>query len=374
MKVMIRLPNWVGDAVMAEPALRELRRIFQTGHLTFVARDWVAGLFAGEALADSVIAVHDASGIVESTRRFASEARRLRQENFDCAVLLTNSFRTALTARVAGIPNVVGYATDGRRVLLNTITPFAADYRKKHQVFYYLHIASELEKKLTGESRVDLKAAEPRLRALPDDCERMRQRLAESAIELTKSTTPSGPIQNPKSKIQNPQLLVLNPGATNSRAKRWLAERFAATADRLARQDGLQPLIVGARGDVEVANEVRRLMQTPAVNLAGQTSIAELKAVLSLASLMLSNDTGAAHVAAALGVPTVVIFGPTEDFATRPLSASAAVVRQPVDCSPCMYRDCPIDHRCMTRVEVDAVYEQAKKLLPSTADEPQFEV
>ncbi len=374
-KVMIRLPNWVGDAVMAEPALRALRRIFRDAHITFVARHWVAGLFEGEGLADGVIEVEDARGLFESTRHFASLKRRLKQAGFAYAVLLTNSFSTALIARVAGIPDIVGYATDGRRALLSTIIPFEANYQTRHQVFYYLNIASELEKKITGTSRVDFAQAQPRLRASQASRQRAAELLAEFDIDLTARLSPTPEaLENRQPQIANRKLLVVNPGATNSRAKRWLAERFAETADRLATQDDMQPLIIGAASDLEVANRVQGLMRTPVVNLAGRTSLAELKALLSFSTLMISNDTGAAHVAAALGLSTVVIFGPTEHFATRPFSDGAIVVRQEVDCSPCMYRDCPIDHRCMTRVEVSGVYEQAKSLLNHPADKARFEV
>jgi heptosyltransferase-2 len=162
------------------------------------------------------------------------------------------------------------------------------------------------------------------------------------------------------------RLLVLNPGATNSRAKQWPAARFAATADRLAERDGFQTIIVGAAGDT-AADEVARQMRTPVVSLAGRTSIAELKAVLACASLVISNDTGTAHVSAALGVPTVVVFGPTEHVATRPLADIATVVRHDVECSPCMLRDCPIDHRCMTRVATGDVYQAAQNLLAPAA-------
>jgi heptosyltransferase-2 len=161
--------------------------------------------------------------------------------------------------------------------------------------------------------------------------------------------------------------VALNPGATNSRAKQWPAERFAATADQLAIRDGLQTIIVGAAGDIAAANEVARQMRTPVISLAGRTSIAELKSVLACASLVISNDTGAAHVSAALGVPTVVVFGPTEHVATRPLADLATVVRHAVECSPCMLRDCPIDHRCMRRVATNDVYRAAQHLLATVA-------
>jgi heptosyltransferase-2 len=163
------------------------------------------------------------------------------------------------------------------------------------------------------------------------------------------------------------RIVVINPGATNSRAKQWLPERFAEAADLLAARDGFQAVIVGTAADAEAAARVARLMRSPVAMFAGRTSISELKGVLACSSLVISNDTGTAHVSAALGVPTVVIFGPTEHVATRPLCDVATVVRHPVDCSPCMLRECPIDHRCMTRVEVSDVYAAARALLVSAA-------
>jgi heptosyltransferase II len=391
MKVMIRVPNWVGDAVMAEPALRHLRQVFKDAHITFVARPWVAGLFEGENLHDELIPVTDAKGFQQSLQKFFKETRLLKRQAFDYAVLLTNSFGTAFTARVAGIPKIAGYATDWRGALLHKAIPFEKDYKAKHQIFYYLTIALEIERDLQKDVQVDLQSPQPQLHATAESLNRARELFAEAGIIISERTgcrsieksevnqplsltgsqqlaigstapDPYVQIRNPQSAIRN-RLVALNPGATNSRAKQWLRERFAATADTLAERDGFQTVIVGAAGDVEVANEVAQLMRTPVANLAGQTTIAELKAVLALSSLVLSNDTGAAHVSAALGVPTVVIFGPTEHFATHPLADLSAVVRQDVDCSPCMLKDCPIDHRCMTRVEVPDVYVTAKKLL-----------
>jgi heptosyltransferase II len=382
MKVMIRVPNWVGDAVMAEPALRQLRRIFKDACITFVARPWVAGLFEGENLHDEIIPVADAKGIKQSLQKFFKETHLLKREAFDYAVLLTNSFSTAFSASVAGIPKIVGYPTDLRGTLLHKAIPFEKDYKAKHQVFYYLNIALEVERGFGKDTPIDLQNPQPQLHATAESLNRARSLFTEEGIEIrsqesgvrsqesefnnsligNNDTHSYVQIRNPQSAIRN-RVVALNPGATNSRAKQWLAERFAATADALAERDGFQTVIVGAAGDVEVANEVAQLMRTPVTNLAGRTSIAELKAVLSLSSLLISNDTGAAHVSAALGVPTVVVFGPTEHFATRPLSDLAAVVRQDVDCSPCMLKDCPIDHRCMTRLEVSDVYTTAKRLL-----------
>ena len=343
-RVVIRAPNWVGDAVMAVPALRELRRIFSEAHVTLLARPWVAGLFEYEGLFDALIPVAEGRGLGRPAAFFAG-ARRLRRERFDLAVLLQNAFGAAAMAKAGGARRVAGYPTDGRRVLLDYPLAFEPEYKTKHQVRYYLNIAAELERRLTGASLVDLENARPSLRA-PDEMKRHARALLES-----------------NGVIQSSRIVVINPGATNSRAKQWLPERFAGTADMLAARDGFQTVIVGAAADKDAATEVARLMRAPAVVMAGRTSISELKGVLACSSLVISNDTGTAHVSAALGVPTVVVFGPTEHVATRPLSDAAAVVRHPVECSPCMLRECPIDHRCMTRVEVDDVYAAAGKLL-----------
>lgn len=348
-KVMVRVPNWVGDAVMAQPALEQLRRIFAGAHITHVARPWVAGLFEGEGLADSVIAVRDSRGVIQAARRFLSDARRLRRERFDFAALLQNAFGAALMARAAGAKTIAGYATDGRRALLDLVIPVEPDYKTAHQVFYYLNIAARIEEALTGATHVEADRARPRLRVSNEARERALTLLEESSIAISK------------------RIVVINPGATNSRAKQWLAERFAETADLLAEREGFQTVIVGAPNDIEAASETARHMRTRAIMLAGRTSIADLKAVLACASLVISNDTGAAHVAAALDVPTVVVFGPTEHVLTRPFSDAATIVRHTVECSPCMLRDCPIDHRCMTGVGVNDVYSAARQLLASAA-------
>lgn len=347
MKLVIRVPNWVGDAVMAVPSLREIRRIYAPAHITHLAKPWVSGLFEDEGLADEIIPVEDAHGLASSVARFMRETRRLRRERFDLAILLQNAFGAALTARAGGVEKIAGYPTDGRRLLLDYSIPLDPNYKSTHQVFYYLKIAAHLERELTGESRVDLENARPTLHVPEDKKDQARRLLSEFGV---RAALPG-------------RIVVLNPGATNSRAKQWLPERFAETADLLAERDGFQPAIVGAVGDVAAAMEVAARMRTPAAMLAGRTNIAELKAILACASLVISNDTGTAHVSAALGVPTVVVFGPTEHVSTRPLSDVAAVVRHDVECSPCMLRDCPIDHRCMTRVGVSDVYQAAHSML-----------
>ncbi len=345
-RILVRVPNWVGDAVMALPALRELRRIFAGSHITIAARPWVQGLFEGEGLSNSHISLADSRGPFSRAAQFISEAGQFRREKSDFAVLLTNSFGTALAARAGGAKKLAGYPTDARRLLLDLVVPFEVGYRTLHQVRYYLNIAAYTETGITGASTVNFENCEPRL-AVSDG----QKQLAQSLLEQL--GLPAG----------HDRILAINPGATNSRAKRWPAERFAKTADHLCEIQGFRTVIVGTSGDKPVAEEVARLMNTDTVVIAGETSIAQLKAVLACSRLVISNDTGTSHVSAALGIPTVVVFGPTEHVSTRPLSPRAIVVRHDVECSPCMLRECPIDHRCMTRVEVDDVCAAAQSLL-----------
>ncbi|MEK7293576.1 MAG: HAD-IIIA family hydrolase, partial [Nitrospirota bacterium] len=154
-------------------------------------------------------------------------------------------------------------------------------------------------------------------------------------------------------------LIGLNPGSTYGGAKRWLPERFAETADRLAGQSGAKVLIVGARGEETLARAIAEKIQARTVVLSGQTSVRELMAAVKRCAVFVTNDTGPMHIAAAFGVPVVAVFGPTDWRTTAPFGTGHALVRQPVDCSPCLLRECPIDHRCMTRVTVDEVYQAA---------------
>ena len=328
--VLVRAPNWIGDAVMSLGAVRELRRIAGSGRLTVAARPWVAGIFEEAGVADAVVPVE---------RGVWRAARALRAARYDAAALFPNSFESALVARLVGARRVVGVAADARRLLLTDLVRLPDEARREHQSRTYMRVAAALERALTGTSNVDVAAPDTSLAARPETIARGREILAEAGV-------PAGV-----------PVAVLNPGATNSRAKQWPADRFAAVGDALVERFGARVAVVGSAGERETADRVAALMRDPtrAIVLAGRTSVRELVGVLAGAVALVSNDTGPAHLGAALGVPTVTIFGPTERFATEPLGPRACAVDHPVECAPCMLKDCPIDHRCMTRLEVDAV-------------------
>ena len=341
-RLLVRGPNWIGDAVMSEPALAALRELFPTAELTLLVKPAIAELLRGHPALQRILVYEDPGRHVGITGKWtlAGTLRRLR---FDLAILFQNAFEAALVTFLAGIPRRYGYATDGRRFLLSD--PIAVPERMKigHQVQYYLDMLRPL-----GSERP---AGSPRLFLSQEEEQAMDQRLAEAGVH------------------ESDLLLGLNPGSTYGSAKRWLPERFAETADRLSQEQGMQSgrrvrvVIVGAQGEEALGCAIADRMQVKPIQLSGRTTMRELMAVIKRCDLFLTNDTGPMHLAASFGVPVVALFGPTDSRTTSPFGSGHTIVRHPVECAPCLLRECPIDHRCMTRISVDEVYGAAVKQL-----------
>jgi heptosyltransferase-2 len=362
-RVVVRGVNWVGDAVMTVPALRELRRVLPGAHVTLATRAWAEGLFEGADFIDDLLVLGQSGGKTAAAFR---EARSLGAGRFDLALLFPNAFAPALSAALARVPLRVGYETQGRGALLTQGFRVPEWRGKRHEVFYYLNLVAELERLLGGASTVETR--EPRLELdVPEASTREALRLLREHGALKPEhgaqTREHGVLKHEHDAQARGPLVALCPGSTNSRAKRWPAERFAAVADMLTEKAGACVVLIGAGEEREVSEEVARLMKERPVVLTGRTSLAETAAVLKAADLLVTNDTGPAHVAAAVGCPVVVVFGPTNPLTTRPYSALAEVVRRPPDCAPCMLRDCPIDHRCMTAVTAEEVFARALNAL-----------
>jgi heptosyltransferase-2 len=253
-----------------------------------------------------------------------------------------------LTASLARISHRIGYNTDGRGLLLTEAIEVPAWRAQRHEVFYYLNIIAEVERRFTGRDFHATRTPDAALQV-----SHARQHAARDMLDARFGVEP-----NPAS-----PLVVICPGSTNSRAKRWQPESFAALADRLIEESQATVLLIGANIERDVSDAVAALMLRRPVILTGETTLAETIAVMSLAAIVVSNDTGPAHIAGALGRPTLVVFGPTNPVTTRPFSETAEVIREPPLCAPCMLRECPIDHRCMTRITPDAVFASASRLL-----------
>ena len=339
-RIIVRSTNWVGDAMMTLPALRELRRLFPDAHITLATRSWARGLFAGADFVDDLL-IQDGRGV----RSFVQQLRSWRKGSFDLAVLLTNSFESALVAAVAGIPVRVGYASDGRARLLTRAIELPEWRSTRHEVFYYLRIIAELEWLFTQRQTFLEVQPDPSLEVSDLRKQEARHFLKRQGVNLDQP------------------LIALCPGSINSRAKRWPAESYAVLADRCVDSLGAQIILIGSQQELEVSQHVANRMHNKPLVLTGKTDIAQLVDILSLCDLLVSNDTGPAHIAAALERATLVIFGPTNPLTTRPFSPFAEIIRQPPECAPCMLRDCPIDHRCMTAITPDEVFAQARRLL-----------
>jgi heptosyltransferase-2 len=334
--ILVRATNWLGDAVMSLPALQQLRVQFPEAHISILARPWVGALYAREAFCDEVIP-YDPRTLSEKY----SAARQLRPRQFDCALLLQNAFEAAAVAWLAGAAVRIGYNRDARGFLLTRAIPVPVkDEIPKHQRFYYLELLK-------------------RAGLIPD--------YGDSPIRLTGAKAAAKAGHNRlRTLISADAAIGVSPGAAYGGAKRWLPERFAQAAIELARDAKCAVVVMGSQSEVEICEQVTIAVSAAGVdcmNLAGKTRLEAFVEIAAACRLILTNDSGAMHIGSALGVPTVTVFGATDEQATGPTGALARIVREPVECSPCLLRECPIDHRCMTRVDAARVVKVALEVM-----------
>jgi heptosyltransferase-2 len=336
----VRGTNWIGDAVMSIPALRELRRIFPDANISLHTRSWAKGIFRDADFIDEILTFEPERSKFKTV---IEQSKILKEKNFDLAVLFPNSFESALIAKMARIPKRFGYAKDARRFLLTNAIEIPTWKNKKHEVFYYLNLIAEIEESYFGTKTI--LENEPQVNLKVSDGRRNEARaiLEESGADLSKKT------------------VALGVGSTNSRAKRWLATSYAKLNDKLQDELHANVVLVGTKDELEISEEVFEKSEIKPLILTGKTNLSEAVAILSEIDLFVSNDMGLAHIAPAVGTKTIVIFGPTNEKTTQPIGSE--IIRKNVECSPCMLRDCPIDHRCMTRISADEVFEKAKAIL-----------
>jgi len=342
-RILIRATNWIGDAVMSLPALRAVRSRFPDAHIAVLARPWVADLYFGESAVDRVIPYPFQPGLhdLSAKRRLANE---LRRERFDLAILFQNAFEAAAVASLAGIPRIIGYRRDGRGFLLSDAIPVPArGETPAHELYYYLEL---LHRARIIPTRPEVDAI--RLEGARDAATRGREALA-------------------KMNIPEP-FIGVSPGAAYGSAKQWLPERFAESASRIALGHRASICLFGSAAEASLCGAVARMLgadhsELHVRNLAGETSLRLFIDLAAAAMLFLTNDSGAMHIASALGTPTVTIFGATNHLTTGPTGPASRVVRQDVSCSPCLLRECPIDHRCMTGVPASRATQAASELI-----------
>jgi heptosyltransferase-2 len=345
MKIMIRATNWVGDAILALSALRAVRQRHPDAKISIVARPYVADIYREQQVCDELIS-YDPNGEHRGWSGREKLASELRYRKFDVALLLQNAFDAAWLAWRAQIPQRIGYSRDARSLLLTKAIPVPKPGEiPPHEKFYYLELlrrAGWLDQ-LPDELHITLR--------VPDAA---RLRAAQTLLEAG----------------SRPHTLriAVGAGASYGSAKCWPPDRFAKALNSLLSQADADVILFGTPSELPVSTAIAAELQRAPINLTGKTSIADLPGLLSECHLFLGNDSGAMHVAAAVGLPVVAIFGPTDPEGTAPVTPRVTIVQQKPYCSPCFLRRCPTDHRCMTAVTpamVESALQSALAEVPS---------
>lgn len=353
-RLLIVMPTWVGDAVMAMPTLRALDQLYPQAHITALVKPLVRPMVESCPWIDRLLTLRNARPGVRGDKRRKSLfywAKRLASGKFDTAILLPNSFRSAILVRMAGIERRVGYGRDGRTTLLtDALLPLKQDgrYVPVPTLDYYLSLAGYL-------GSVD---PDPRMELFTtaEDDARVDAMLASAGY----------------AKGDPRPLLLLNPGANYGQAKMWPPERFAAVADFCQKRFAAVVAVNASpkeRATVEMLLAAARapIIELPRLGM----DLRLLKSLSKRASVMLTNDTGPRHIAAAMNLPVVTVFGPTDPAWTTIPFAQERQVSVPVFCGPCQKKVCPLDHRCMTQVTPEMVFRQVAGLLEQRGFSPQ---
>ena len=335
-RMLVYGANWVGDALMTTPALSCIRKALPGASISVLTVPWVEGAYRGHAYLDQTI-LYERSGKHRGTAGKRRLIRELRLLSFDMVLLFPNSFESALLGFWAGIPVRAGYASDGRGALLTHGIKRDKRIIERHQVAYYLGLPQSLGWR-DGERKLSLPISR-------QDEEKARQLLASNGWR------------------EGRPLVAFAPGASYGPAKKWDSSRYAKVADGLIGDHSAQVAIIGSQKDHREAEDMISKMRGEAWDFTGGTTLGQLAALLVHSSLLITNDSGAMHVAAATQTPILALFGPTDPAKTSPYGVRYRILRGAVPCSPCLLRECPTDHRCMRGIEVNEVLDAASAFL-----------
>jgi heptosyltransferase-2 len=332
-KILIRGTNWIGDAILTLPAVASIRATYPRAHIAVLVKPWVADIYKIFSAVDEIIIYKNKFDTPAGVFRLA---RMLKGKKFDAAILLQNAIEAAIIAFAAGIPLRAGYDSDARGLLLTHRVHRTEEIRKVHQIDYYLEMVKALgcvsvDREMHLETKISL-----------SDAGHVLRKFVPETIKT---------------------IIGIAPGATYGPAKRWFPDRFAAVADKLDEKYFTQGILLGGKSDWGVAQEVQRLARTELINLAGKTTLREAIYLISQCRLFISNDSGLMHIAGALNIPTIALFGSTNPVTTSPAGNQSVIVRREVSCSPCLKKTCPTDFSCMMLISVEDVLTAAQKLL-----------
>lgn len=335
-KIIVRMPNWLGDLVMATPVLHDLRNRFPHAHITAMCQGGVGGLLQENPHVDEIYSFSRPSGWIHRSGR-KELIENLRHGEYDLGILLTNSFSSAWWFWKGHIPYRLGFATHWRSFLLTKAVPLPKKLQTQHLVLTYKALLEPLG--------IAISNTAPELFVSKAESLAAQDLLAKFGIIYGKNI-----------------IVGINPGAAYGSAKCWLPDRFEEVARKLLENEDVCLVFFGDKTGAPLVDDICQKLPQRTVNLAGKTSLRELVALTQLSSIFLTNDSGPMHIAAALKKPLVALFGSTSDVKTGPYGGGT-VIHKHVECSPCYKRECPIDFRCMKRIGVDEVYAEIQKLM-----------
>lgn len=331
--ILIRMPNWLGDAVMATPVLADVRETWPDASITTMCQGMVGSLLIGNPYLNEIFTFSRPNEFLRRQEKRDLIAR-IRQGKYDLGILLTNSFSSAWCFWRGHVEERLGFATDMRRFLLTKALPFPKERQRQHLVITY--------KQLLEPIGIPLSDTAPKLFVLEEERTAAKEQLKQFHIP------------------ENAQIVGVNPAAAYGSAKCWLPERFREVVQKLLAHPNLYILCFGDQQGGELAHKICEGLSPRVINLAGMTTLRELIALIEQCTVFLTNDSGPMHIADALNIPVVALFGSTNEVITGPYN-NGKVIHKHVECSPCYRRTCPIDFRCMKSIEVEEVYQELLK-------------
>lgn len=335
--ILIRMPNWLGDAIMATPVLTDVRNQWPEAKITALCQGALSQVLLHDPHVDHIISFKRPKGGIFGKQQ-NELLTALKNEPYDLSLLLTNSFSSAWWFWKAGVKNRVGYSTHWRRFLLDLSVPLPKTLQEQHLVKTYKMLLEPLG--------IPVSSTAPALFLTDSEQITIREKLLEYGI------------------TNRNFIIGINPGAAYGSAKCWLPERFKEITERLLKYPNAVILYFGDKAGAPLVQEICRHMPDRVINLAGQTSLRELMGFIKACDVFLTNDSGPMHMASALGTPLLALFGSTSDRTTSPYQGGK-VIHKHVPCSPCYRRECPIDFRCMKQISVEEVYQELQSFIPA---------
>ncbi|MGH2638852.1 MAG: lipopolysaccharide heptosyltransferase II [Rhabdochlamydiaceae bacterium] len=339
-KIIVRMPNWIGDLVMATPVLSDLRKMYPKAHITAMCRTPISDLLREDQDIDELFCFSKTNQFGRrSDKRDIIE--KLKRGKYDLGILLTHWFSSAWWFWLGNVKRRLGYKGNGRSLLLTDKIPLPKNVDAQHLVETY--------KMLLGPLGIPVSKTKPRLFLTEKELSDAKTLLKQ--LGITSDDT----------------LVGINPGATYGSAKCWLPDRFREVTKRLLKLDHIKIIYFGDQASMPLMKEICQDLPSSVINLAGLTSLRELACLIKLCKVLLTNDSGPMHIAAAVGTPVVALFGSTNETATGPYQ-TGTVINKHVSCSPCYHRECPIDFRCMKQIEAGEVYQEIIRTLEGFVD------